>query len=521
MKKLNLLFIAVFSMSSIYAQDISDALRFSQSEIQGTARFRALSGAFGALGGDLSAVSLNPASSAVFTRSHASVTGSSLNIENNVEYFGDLESLNNSDFNINQAGATFVLANKDSNSSWKKLSLSINYERTNNYDDNWISSGINTNSIDSYFFQNVNGTELSTFTPTNAELSQYFDINESLIENNNQLYTNLAYQFLGEVEGLSQQQNFLGFSSGIIEPNNIDDDRNTIYESNLGNGNFFQEYTYISTGYNGKITANIAAQYEEKLYIGLNLNSHFIDYERSTLLLEDNSNTDSVINQIDFKNTISTIGSGFSFQLGTILKLTPNFRAGLTYDSPTWLSIEEETTQYIITKFGNDEPIIIDPEIINILPEYKIKTPSKITGSLAYIFGKQGLISFDYSRKNYDNIKLNPTSISFFSDQNDIINNILTQASTYRIGGEYKYEQFSFRGGYRFEESPYKNGVTIGDLNGYSWGIGYNFGNTKLDFTFDESNQSFETPLFNQGLIETANIDRKNSNITLSLSFNL
>jgi len=66
MKKLNLLFIGIFSMSFMYGQDISDALRYSQDEIQGSARFRALSGAFGALGGDLSAVSLNPAGSASF-----------------------------------------------------------------------------------------------------------------------------------------------------------------------------------------------------------------------------------------------------------------------------------------------------------------------------------------------------------------------------------------------------------------------------------------------------------------------
>ena len=38
-------------MSTVYAQDISDILKYSQNDIQGTARFRALSGAFGALGG--------------------------------------------------------------------------------------------------------------------------------------------------------------------------------------------------------------------------------------------------------------------------------------------------------------------------------------------------------------------------------------------------------------------------------------------------------------------------------------
>ena len=97
----------------------------------------------------------------------------------------------------------------------------------------------------------------------------------------------------------------------------------------------------------------------------------------------------------------------------------------------------------------------------------------------------------------------------------------MAAASTYRLGGEYKHEQFSFRGGYRFEESPYVNGLTVGDLDGYSLGVGYNFGNTKLDITYDQSNRSFQTPLFNQGLTSPVSIDRTNSNITLSLSFNI
>ena len=66
MKKLLILFIGVFSMPMLNAQDISDALRYSTGDVQGTARFRAMSGAFGALGGDMSAFSINPAGSAIF-----------------------------------------------------------------------------------------------------------------------------------------------------------------------------------------------------------------------------------------------------------------------------------------------------------------------------------------------------------------------------------------------------------------------------------------------------------------------
>ena len=81
------------------------------------------------------------------------------------------------------------------------------------------------------------------------------------------------------------------------------------------------------------------------------------------------------------------------------------------------------------------------------------------------MFGDQGLISFDYSVKDYSNAKFKPTSDSFFAGQNSIISNDLTSASTYRFGAEYRVKQFSFRGGYRFEESPYKDGATVGSYN--------------------------------------------------------
>ena len=74
MKKILLTAIGIITMAFSYGQDITDAVRFSNDNVQGSARFKAMSGAFGALGGDLSAVSINPAGSAFFNNSYASVT---------------------------------------------------------------------------------------------------------------------------------------------------------------------------------------------------------------------------------------------------------------------------------------------------------------------------------------------------------------------------------------------------------------------------------------------------------------
>ena len=371
MKKLHLLFIGMLSMSTIYAQDISDALRFSQDDIQGTARFRAMSGAFGALGGDMSAVSLNPAGSAVFSRSHASFTLSNIDAENNTQYFNGQNNTNESNFDINQGGAAFVFAS-NTTSPWRKFTISIAYEKTNNHDDNWRANGLNTNddgnfsnSIASYFYDYADGKRLDQISALP---------NESLSD---------AYQDIGAVHGFAHQQAFLGFESFILEPD-ADDDANTSYSSNVNSGNFDHDYSYFATGYNGKVTFNVATQYEDNLYLGLNLNSHFIDYKRTTLLFEDNSNVGSIVNSVEFENNLSTTGNGFSFQLGGILKLTNEFRVGVTYDSPTWYTIEEETTQYLATvrdDAGSNVTQVINPGIINVYPQYKLQTPSKSQGA--------------------------------------------------------------------------------------------------------------------------------------------
>ena len=58
-----LLLIFSFSLNS---QSLNDFLKISIDNPVGSARFESMGGAFGALGGDLSAINVNPAGSAVF-----------------------------------------------------------------------------------------------------------------------------------------------------------------------------------------------------------------------------------------------------------------------------------------------------------------------------------------------------------------------------------------------------------------------------------------------------------------------
>ena len=82
MNKFFLSLIFIFGTEFIISQNIFDALRYSNDKVEGSARFSAMSGAFGALGGELSAVSINPAGSAIFSKGIASFTVSNYKTSN-------------------------------------------------------------------------------------------------------------------------------------------------------------------------------------------------------------------------------------------------------------------------------------------------------------------------------------------------------------------------------------------------------------------------------------------------------
>ncbi|TYA58190.1 OmpP1/FadL family transporter [Formosa maritima] len=511
MKKLILLFISVISISNLYAQDVSDALRYTNDELQGTARFRALSGAFGALGGDMSAVSINPAGSSIFNVSHISMSLSNNNIKNEVQYFNGFNTSKESNLDLNQAGAAFVFNNSNSNSNWSKFAFSAAYDKVQNYNNDWFANGNNTTSIDRYFLD-ITENQAIPFGVLKLQPGEYIEE---------------AYADIGSSPnyGYPVQQVFLGYWAGIIDPvnldNNTNDDETNYFSNTAPASSFYQEYYYASSGYNGKFSLNFSTAFKDRIYLGVNLNTHFINYDKFTSFYETNNDPDSLAKNIIFENWLSTFGSGFSFQLGAITKITNDLRLGLTYNSPTWYRIEEELIQNIDSNIADPEIGYIS-RIINIYPSYNIQSPGKFTGSLAYIFGEYGLISFDYSLKDYSNTKFKPTSDSYFSNQNNAINNLLTTASTYKVGAEIRLKQLSFRGGYRFEESPYKDETTLSDLKGYSLGLGYSFGNFKLDMAFDQAKQSAEYKLYNNsGFPSVASIDSRLTNVTFTVGFNL
>ncbi len=484
------------------AQNINDVVRYSTENLQGTARFQAMSGAFGALGGDLSALNVNPAGSAVFNNSLFSVSGSNYKSTADAVFSNSTNSRELNSLELNQVGGVFVFNSTQEASDWKKLALAINYDLIQNFDGEFRVSGNSNQGIDTYFLNFAQGVPFGSLLLRDGEFIEeaYLDVGSSL--------------------GFGAQQAFLGYFGGVIDPVDDTDDNNTQYVSNAEYTTVNQDFFQNTSGYNSKFTVNLASQYRDDLYLGASLNFHSVLYNKLTQFSESGYAPASAIQFIDFDNLLHTEGSGFSFSLGAIARLNDNIRVGGSYQSPTWYRLTDDTSQRINSDLADDDIGFIDFNIVNLFEAYTIKTPGKLTGSMAIIFGRDGLLSFDYGYQDMSQAELRPSSDPSFASENEYIANQLGAVSSFRLGGEYRIEAVSLRGGYRFEQSPYADGITIGDLTGFSAGIGYNFGGSRLDLAYSRSEQDVNEKLFDAGLATPALVKYTNSNITLGYTLN-
>ncbi len=499
MKKYLLLCIGLL-FSNVQAQETTpeDVISLATDNLTGTARFRGMSGAFGSIGGDLSAISVNPAGSIFFNNNFTTITGSIYNIKNKSRYFGTSTNDSYNTLDINQLGAVFIFKDgTNSKNDWKKIAIGLNYENANNFNNSVYTAGINPyNSIANYFVNIAQGIPTNVLTDYN-----YYDLS------------------------FYEQQAYLGYDTYIFDAV-IDTPTNTSYYSNVPTGgNYYHENQVSTIGYNGKLTGNFSAAYKDLIFLGGNLNFNFVNIEKLFSIYESNENNlntgTATITEILFENRLWTTGSGFSFNLGAIVKPIKSMRLGLAYESPTWFSLTDELQQGVSThsvnnQDGNEHPISYqDP--INYLP-YTVQTPGKWTGSLAYIFGKRGLLSVDVSTKDYSNTRIKPKSD--YTGINNFMSNALDRAMEIRVGGEFKIKQVSLRAGYRFEESPYKIDHAYSDLTGYTSGIGYNFGESRLDLAYSYDHRNKNQTLLSSGMTDAARISRYNNDITISYSIN-
>ena len=463
MKKIVFLIGGLLSSLYINAQVISysdAAVLFSSEENQGTARFNSMSGAFGALGGDLSAGDVNPAGLAVFNRSEASISFGLRNTDILTSFYGTNVNNNDDYFNLTQAGGVIVFDN-GRRSNWTKVALGFNYTLAKDFENSYIVEG---NSGISDFFIGPTGTSNLSYDP-------YLNYDDDL--NNDIFYDDVDGQFFGN----------------------------------------------FTSGQNEKFTFSLAAQYNEKFYAGFSIVTHNLNYYQNALFEHSSNDGNSNLLDASFLQELYTYGDGVGFSLGFITKPSNEVRLGLAYQTPVWYNLTDEFVEDLEISVSNDSELYVENSGVSIY-DYKLSTPSRLTGSFAYLFGKEGLISLDYTYKNFENTTLKPTNE--FIEENDVLATNLKNTSQFNLGAEWRLDNVSLRGGYHFAQSPYEDAIDSDHIKGYSLGIGFKFnGNVKLDFAYQKSNNTDVYGFLNSNLASPAELDIDNDRFTATVVIGL
>jgi len=447
MKK-SLLIVGVLFPIICSAQNEVDALRYSQNYYSGTARFNAMGGAFGALGGDFSGITLNPAglgiyrsSEFVFTPQFSYNTSSSTYMDRTLDDYK---------FKMNFTNIGFVATHiSGKEEGWITTSFAAGYNRLADFNHYIKIEGVNkTSSMTDYFARLANGND-----PTN------FDYNN---------------------EGMA-------WDTYLIDPAIIIVGNDTLknqYKTTFPNYGEIQTKDINSKGGMGEYNFSLAGNYSNKLYMGGSLGIQGIRYiEHSDYTESDPNDTIAAFNNFDYQKDLTTTGTGFNFKFGLIFRPTDWIRLGGAIHTPTFFNLHDEYSSSMQSSFS--DTLYGDGKRINSdmgTYDYELTTPFRAIGSIGVVLGKFAIIGVEYEFVDYTIARLRGDNY-YFRIENNTIETAYTAAGNIRAGAEYRNGPFSLRAGYSLYGSPFKSGQVNENATRSSYNAGFGIRND--DFYFD------------------------------------
>ena len=471
--------------ASLFAQTEQDLLRWSETELIGTARYASMGGAFHALGGDLSAIPDNPAATAVFLKSEFSATLSLMNYSDQIGFLGKKNTTISAQGAFPNLG--FVSARATESGDFKNINFAISHNRLKNLNHTYNFTGNNSN------------------YPLAAHLADLaYGINPSDLNG----YAYLAYQgyVIDPVDGDSTKPQQYSYA---INPDSLTQNFGFTYKGKLNETNF-----------------SIGTNYKNKIYLGFGIG--FVSGSFSELqVLGENANTQNTfITDYSIASNFSSNTFGVNAKFGVIARVGDALRFSLSYQTPTAMSsIETYSSSLTASDVDGVTETIYDPSQGEYDYEYVIVLPSKLSFGAAAIIGSKGAISASIESQSYGTAKFKSSSTSsdqFINESNAILQNTLkNQAFKASLGGEFRTEKMSYRAGLSLRTNPIKSQVISGLTNTmyYTAGLGYRNDGFYVDGALVYGTSG--SPFFPYGSSERADITTSffSPTITLGLRF--
>lgn len=481
------------------AQTLDDVELFNVHQLQGSARFTAMGGAFNSLGNDFSAIHLNPAGAAVFRKSRV---GGSLAIGAlNADYSGHNDRLDNySEFEFAIPNFGFVLkSNKRKSTGTSGWAFAVTVDKMADFDRFYQSTQAFPDGIDRGY-----------------TLAQYYLTDE--------LYPDGTQGAQGYEPNDISDEAFAAYQAAVLLADNTD----AIATYGFGaSGGFSSRYQRDQRGNQSEIGLTLAGEKNDRLYYGVSLNFPTITYTQEDKISDYGLPTDTVpfdIREYRLDRYNSFQGGGVNLKLGVIARLNKWIRLGASYQTPTWYSVDQLydvqiTAQSVVE--GQFQSELISTGNYT----YSLRTPSIYRVGASFLLpSKRGLLSIDYEFRDPSNSQVSSGGANSISDNDAEISNldiesVMSASNTLKAGLELKFGHFSLRGGANFVSSFYENAddfrseqLTISGGVGYEnsdWGVDLSVSNSsyqRQDYIhpyLDKSGRSLVENNFNLTLVTT------------------
>lgn len=462
---------------SASAQNDIDAMRYSQITFGGTARFASMAGSMGALGGDISTLSFNPAGIAIFRKTELSITPSIFSQSTSSTFLGTNSSDRKLNFNIGNIGivTTLDLTGKNNTTGWESLNFGFGYNRTNNFHNRISIQGYNKTSslLDTYV------------SAANGHSSADFD----------QFSTDLAWQ------------------TYLMNP---DTNGTLLYNHVIKRYGELQKKSTETKGSMGETVVSFGGNYKSKVFVGMTVGFVNAKYIEETVYEElDAKDTINGFKSFAYSQNLTSKGSGINLKLGVIVKPTDWLRVGAAIHSPTTITFKDDYNNSM--KSNLDNGITYDTVSPKGSFDYTITTPFKAIGSIGFIISKYGLLNVDYEFVDYTYAQIN-SNPNYFTDVNNTIRSKYLQTGNLRVGGEIRFDPISFRIGYALYGSPFNGGENKNaNRSSYTGGIGFRENNYFIDFAYVLTKYSEFSYLYDPSFVAPVKNNYKNSSFMLTL----
>jgi len=423
------------------AQGVTDALRYTNFNYSGTARFMGTGGSLSPLGADISVASTNPAGLALFRRSEFTMTPA-LFINNtnsrliNTGNPGVIQE-NRTNMNLHNIGA--VITSRPLSKRWKNVNFGFTLNHLGNFNRRFVFQGESIGSIAESWQERAN-----------------------------------------DFAGVGAFDTGLAFDAGILYDFNDDGFYDIDYELNREAPlNRMQEVT--EEGSMSELSFSLAGNYDEKLSIGLSVGVPIVNFSTKKRYTERDENSGPggavpYFESLVYEENLRTTGAGINAKLGLIFRLNQAFRLSGAVHTPTAFGLQDNFDSRLVNNYFEDEDeqgAFLGTEAASEgFFDYTLNTPWRYSGGLGFIFGKNGFLSTEVEYVDFANATFGFDG--FASDEQNVntaISRDLRDVLNIRIGGEVAVNEFRFRLGYNIRSSPFANDET--NRNQLSAGFGY------------------------------------------------